>query len=158
MAQAEQSGNAEAVAAMQAIGAPPFRDREAVTTLRQWADVLAEGDGDPVQPRPSPLATDYCRDEVPALMKGAEFSRRELHDEVGTVDLAALGLAFEIPFFLFHGTCDQATPIELAEEYFASIRAPHRAFVRFEGCHHFVVMNRPRDVLREPITHLVPHL
>src|SRR6185312_3739316 len=158
LAQAERSRNAEALAAMQAIGAPPFKDREAVKILRQWADVLAEGDGDPVQPRPTPIAADYSRDEVPALMRGAEFSRRELYDEVETVDLAALGFTFDVPFFLFHGTCDQATPIELAEEYFASIRAPHKAFVRFEGCHHFVVMNRPRDFLRELVTRVIPHL
>jgi pimeloyl-ACP methyl ester carboxylesterase len=38
---------------------------------------------------------------------------------------------------------DQQTLLELAEEYFASIVAPHKEFVRFDGCHHFVVMNRP---------------
>jgi pimeloyl-ACP methyl ester carboxylesterase len=149
MVQAGQSGNSEAQAALRAIGPPPFANRDAVKILRQWADVLAEGDGDPVQPRPTPIAADYSRDEVPALMRGAEFSRHELYDELETVDLPSLGLAFDLPFFLFHGTCDQATPIELAEEYFAVIEAPHKEFVRFEGCHHFVVINRPHDILRE---------
>jgi pimeloyl-ACP methyl ester carboxylesterase len=158
MAQAERSGNTEALAALRALGPPPFADRAALKILRQWADVLADGDGDPVQPRPTPIAADYQRDEVPALMRGAEFSRRELYDELETVDLPSLGLAFDLPFFLFHGTCDQATPIELAEEYFAAIQAPHKEFVRFEGCHHFVVTNRPHDFLRELVTRVTPRI
>ena len=158
IARAEQSGNAQALSALRAIGPPPFADREGIKTLRQWADVLAEGDGDAVQPRPTPVAPDYSRDEVPALMKGAEFSRRELFDELETIDLPSLGLTFDIPFFLFHGACDQATPIGLAEEYFAAIQAPHKEFVRFEGCHHFVVMNRPRDILRELLARVAPRL
>ena len=157
MAQAERSGNTQALAALRAIGAPPF-DRKALKILRGWADALAEGAGDPLQPRPTPIAPDYSRDEVPALMSGAEFSRRELYDELQTVDLPSLGLRFEMPFFLFHGTCDQATPLELAEEYFAAIEAPHKEFVRFEGCHHFVVMNRPREFLRELVARVLPRL
>ena len=108
--------NISAQAALRAIGPPPFANRDAVKVLRQWADVLAHGEGDPVQPRPTPIAPDYSRDEVPGLMRGAEFSRRELYDELETVDLRSLGLTFEVPFSLFHGTCDQATPIDLAEE------------------------------------------
>jgi pimeloyl-ACP methyl ester carboxylesterase len=158
MAQAQRSGNSQALAALRAIGPPPFADREAQKILRQWADALAEGDGDPVRPQPTPIASDYSRAEVPALMRGAEFSRRELYDELETVDLASLGPRFDVPFFLFHGTCDQSTPIELAEEYFASIEAPHKEFVRFEGCHHFIVMNRPQDFLRELVARVLPHL
>ncbi|MGA7538957.1 MAG: alpha/beta hydrolase [Steroidobacteraceae bacterium] len=158
LAQAQRCGNTEALSALRAIGPPPFADREALKSLRQWADALAEGDGDALQPRPTPIAPEYSRDEVPMLMRGAEFSQRELYDELETVDLPSLGLEFEMPFFIFHGTCDQATPIELAEEYFAAIEAPHKEFVRFEGCHHFVVMNRPGDFLRELVARVVPHL
>jgi pimeloyl-ACP methyl ester carboxylesterase len=158
MMQAERAGNTAALSALREIGPPPFADREGLKILRQWADVLAEGDGDPVQPRPTPIAADYQRDEVPALMRGAEFSRRELYDELETVDLTALGVAFDVPFFLFHGTCDQATPIELAAEYFAAIQAPHKEFVRFEGCHHFVVINQPQDFLRELVARVIPRI
>jgi pimeloyl-ACP methyl ester carboxylesterase len=158
MARAQESGNAEALSALRAIGPPPFANREAIKVLRQWADVLAEGDADPLQPRPTPIAADYSREEVPALMQGAEFSRRELYDELETVDLPSLGVGFGIPFYLFHGACDQATPIELAAEYFAAIEAPHKEFVRFEGCHHFFVMNRPQDILRELRARVAPRL
>lgn len=156
--QAERAGNTEALLALRTIGPPPFADREGIKILRHWADVLAEGDGDLTQPRPTPIAADFRRDEVPAMMRGAEFSRRELYDELETVDLPALGLTFDLPFFLFHGTCDQATPIELAEEYFAAVRAPYKEFVRFDGCHHFFVINRPQEILRELMTRVIPRI
>lgn len=158
MARALECGNAQALAALRAIGPPPFANRESVKILRQWADVLIEGDADAAQPRPNPIDPGYSREEVPALMQGAEFSRRALFDEMETVDLPSLGLTFDIPFFIFHGACDQATPIALAEEYFAAVEAPHKELVRFAGCHHFAVINRPQDFLRELIARVLPRL
>jgi pimeloyl-ACP methyl ester carboxylesterase len=61
-----------------------------------------------------------------------------------------------MPIFFFHGTCDQQTPMELAERYFAGIVAPHKELVRFGGCHHFLVMNRPDTFLRELIMRVRP--
>lgn len=46
----------------------------------------------------------------------------------------------------------------LAEEYFSSISAPNKGFVRFEGCHHFVVMNRSDLFLRELLAYVRPLL
>jgi pimeloyl-ACP methyl ester carboxylesterase len=92
------------------------------------------------------------------MMAGAEFSRRQLLGELFKIDLPALGLAFEVPMFFFHGACDHHTPAELAERYCASISAPHKEFVRFEGCHHFVVMNRPADFLRELVVRVLPRV
>ena len=156
--QAERLGNQEAVQALRAIGPPPFSDWSSLKTLREWTDRLAEGDGDSVQPRPSPMAADFTADEVPAMLKGAEFTRKELFEELKAIDLPSLGLTFDVPIFFFQGTCDQQTPTELAEQYFASVVAPHKEFVRFEGCHHFVVMNRPEAFLRELVIRVRPLL
>jgi len=60
--------------------------------------------------------------------------------------------------FCFQGSEDRSTPCELAERYFAAIQAPHKEFIRFEGCHHFVVFNRPDDFLRELLVHVRPLL
>jgi pimeloyl-ACP methyl ester carboxylesterase len=156
--QAERLGNQEAVQVLRGIGPPPFSDWSSLMTLREWADRLAEGDGDSVQPRPSPMAADFTPDEIPAMLKGAEFSRKELFEELKAIDLPSLGLTFDVPIFFFQGTCDQQTPMELAEQYFASVVAPHKEFVRFEGCHHFVVMNRPEAFLRELLMRVRPLL
>ena len=156
--QAERIGNQEALEALRTIGSPPYSDWASFKILRAWADRLAEGDGDSVQPRPTPMAPDFTPDEVPTMLRGAEFSRRELLGELGSIDLPSLGVSFEVPIFFFHGTCDQQTPIELADRYFATILAPHKEFVRFEGCHHFVVMNRPEAFSRELVVRVRPLL
>jgi pimeloyl-ACP methyl ester carboxylesterase len=92
------------------------------------------------------------------MLKGAEFSRKELYEELKRIDLPSLGLRFDVPIFFFHGTCDQQTPLELAERYFAGIAAPHKEFVRFDSCHHFVVMNRPEAFLQELVARVRPLL
>jgi pimeloyl-ACP methyl ester carboxylesterase len=144
----------EALRALQEIGPPPFRDWEAIKAVREWADRLADGEGDAVQPRPTPIAPDFTRDDVPAMLEGAEYSRRQLFGELMSIDLPSLGTSFGVPMFCFHGTCDQQTPCELAEQYFGRISAPHKEFVPLEGCHHFVVMNRP-DLFRELLVNRV---
>jgi pimeloyl-ACP methyl ester carboxylesterase len=158
MEQAERLGNEEAVRALRAIGPPPFPDRSSLITLREWADRLAEGDGDSPEPRPSPRAADFKAEEVATMLQGAEFSRKALYEELRQVDLPSLGVKFDVPIFFFEGTHDQQTPMELAQQYYDAIEAPHKGFVRFEGCHHFVVFNRPDAFLRELLTHVRPLL
>jgi pimeloyl-ACP methyl ester carboxylesterase len=156
--QAKRLENEEALQALRAMGPPPYLDWLSLKALREWADKLAEGDGDSVQPRPTPIAPDFRADEVPSMLQGAEFSRRELLAELNALDLPSLGTTFEMPIFFFEGTLDQQTPIELAEWYLSQITAPHKELVRFENCHHFVVLNRPDAFLRELITRVRPLL
>jgi pimeloyl-ACP methyl ester carboxylesterase len=159
LTQAERLQNSEALQALIEIGPPPYSERAKIKVLRQWADQLADGNGDSVQFRPIPPDPAFSNaDDVKALLQGAEFTRNELFRELSRVDLPTLGPQFDMPIFFFEGTCDQATPMELAESYFAEIVAPHKEFVRFEGCHHFVVMNRPIDFLRELLAKVRPWL
>jgi pimeloyl-ACP methyl ester carboxylesterase len=156
--QAERRGNQDALQALRTIGPPPYSEFSSLLTLREWTDRLTEGDGDPLQPQPTPIAADFTAEEVPAMQQGAAYSRKELLAELNAIDLPSLGPAFAVPIFFFEGTHDQQTPIELAEEYFSTISAPNKGFVRFEGCHHFVVMNRPDLFLRELLAHVRPLL
>jgi pimeloyl-ACP methyl ester carboxylesterase len=156
--QAERLGNQEALHALRAIGPPPYSQFSALLTLREWTDRLTEGDGDPLQPRPTPRPPDFTAEEVPSMLQGAEFSRKELLGELNGIDLPSLGLRFEMPIFFFEGTHDQQTPMELAQRYFDAIEAPQKGFVRFEGCHHFVVLNKPDAFLHELLTHVRPLL
>jgi hypothetical protein len=50
---------------------------------------LADGDGDSVQPRPTPIAENFGRDDVPSMLQGAAFSRRQLFNEMMALDLRA---------------------------------------------------------------------
>jgi pimeloyl-ACP methyl ester carboxylesterase len=155
LTQARAAQDADAVAALLGIGPPPF-DFEEMKILRQWADKLASGAGDDVQMRPSPLRHDMTAADREVIMQGHLYSRAQLFDELSTVDLRALGLTFHNPIFFFHGTADQQTSIELVEQYFADITAPTKELIRFEGCHHFVVLNRPNDILSELLGRVHP--
>jgi|SRR5579872_4408466 len=158
LAQAQRAQNTEALRVLADLGPPPYPDRNKIKVLREWADELADGNGDPVQFRPVSLDPDLTSDDVTNLLEGAEFSRNQLFEEINSIDLPSLGLTFDMPMFFFESTFDQQTPIELAEEYYNQINAPHKEFVRFEGCHHFVVMNRPDDFLKEILNRVRPWL
>ena len=158
LAQARDAGNQEALTALAEIGPPPYFDHAKIRILRDWSDRLAHGTGDAVQPQPSvrPSPSDFSAADVGPMMEGFAFSGRQLFDELCNVDLPSLGLNFSMPIFFFEGTEDQQTPMALAEEYLKAISAPHKELVRFEGCHHFVVMNRADDFLKELVTRVLP--
>ena len=63
--------------------------------------------------------------------------RSSLYQNILSTNLATLGFDFQVPVFLFQGTDDHVTPLTLAEEYYNSIKAPHKELVRIEGGGHF---------------------
>lgn len=144
--QARQADNQAAIAALTEIGQPPYSDVNSLKVLRDWADQLTEGTGDSPQLRVKPSA-DFSSEDRKEMFEGFTFSVENLFHDLCVVDLTSLGADFEIPMFCLMGTHDQQTPIEIAEHYFASINAPRKEFVRFEGCHHFVHMNRADEFL-----------
>lgn len=156
LAQASAAGNDAALAAMREIGPPPYSSLAQIRALREWADVLASGSGDSPGFRPTVRPANMDAEAVAAMLAGLRFSGEQLFEELSAVDLATLGLDFPVPMFCFMGAADQATPIEPAEAWFASLSAPRKAFVRLDGCHHFVVMNRPELFLEHLLKHVLP--
>ncbi|MGH6869926.1 MAG: alpha/beta fold hydrolase [Rhizomicrobium sp.] len=154
-AQAERAGNTEALKALEEIGPPPYRDIAVLRVIREWADRLSTATGDTPQPKVEALPPGFGPDDFAMLMRGFAYTGPQLFAELGTIDLPALGTDFAVPYFCFMGTADQQTPCELAEAYFATVSAPRKAFVRFEGCHHFVVFNRPHAFLEQLLAHRV---
>src|SRR3989442_187298 len=88
------------------------------------------------------------------------FSRQQImsNGEFEHVDLFALELKFAIPIFLFSGTYDQTTPIELAEKYFGLLDAPHKEFVPFQGHGHFFLFNSPAKFFVELLRRVRPRV
>jgi pimeloyl-ACP methyl ester carboxylesterase len=158
LVQARAAGNADALAALEGIGPPPYHDRASIRILREWADVLATGTGDDPRPRPPARPTNLTPEDIQAFGAAFVFSGNQLFDELCDVDLLALGLDFPIPMFCFMGTEDQQTAIAPAEAWFTSVTAPCKAFVRFGGCHHFAVMNRPELFLEGLLEHVLPSI
>lgn len=156
LALARRSGNEIATAELVEIGPPPYADLGRIRVLRKWADELSDGTGDAPQPRLTSRPDNLSANDIQWMGDGFAFSGASLFGDVCAIDLPSLGPDFSIPMFFFMGTHDQQTPISLAEKYFESVKAPLKAFVRFEGCHHFVHMNRPDDFLERLVTHLEP--
>lgn len=154
LTQARESHNQAAIDELTTIGPPPYTDINHLKILRDWADKLTQGTGDSPQPRVKPPA-DFSADDREAMFQGFLFSATSLFRDLNAVDLPSLEVDFEIPMYCIMGTHDQQTSIELAEKYFAKINAPQKKFVLFEGCHHFVHMNRPDDFLEVLVEILV---
>jgi pimeloyl-ACP methyl ester carboxylesterase len=87
--QAERRDNQDALQALRTIGPPPYSDFSSLLTLREWTDRLTEGDGDPLQPRPTPIAADFTAEEIPTMQQGAAYSRKELLEELNAIDLVS---------------------------------------------------------------------
>jgi pimeloyl-ACP methyl ester carboxylesterase len=153
---AGRTGNQAALAELTGIGPPPHAELSALGVLRKWGDELSDGMGDAPQPRPPVRPDNMTPEDIQAIGAGFAFSTAALYRDLCAVDLPAIGTDFSIPMFVFMGTHDSYTPMSLAETYLQSIAAPRKAFVRFEGCHHFVHMNRPADFLQALVTHLGP--
>jgi pimeloyl-ACP methyl ester carboxylesterase len=158
LARAEKAGNAEALAVLRDLGPPPYPGSDEAIRLFEWCEKLAVCDGDPVYPRPRPKSPEFTADDTEMMMQGFEFSRHQIYAELSTLDLNDHGFRYGIPVYVFQGTQDPRAPLELAEDYFGRIEAPHKEFVRFEGCHHFVPMNCPQDFLRELLARVRPRI
>jgi pimeloyl-ACP methyl ester carboxylesterase len=152
---AEAQDDAEGLATLARIGHPPYADMRHLAEVRQLGDRLLGGQGDSPFPRPPVPPTIMTAEDREAGMQAFYFSCTALIDDLWRVDLSTLGPRFDVPVFILMGTHDQQTPIELAEGYLAGVEAPAKAFVRFEGCHHFVHINRPDDFLEQLVAHLL---
>jgi pimeloyl-ACP methyl ester carboxylesterase len=158
VSQAERINNADALKALHDMGPPPYTERSKARLVLDWSERLADGDGDPVSPHLPQKPTNLTPEDFPAMQQGMLFTRAQLFGELSALDLPSLGLEFPVPIFFLQGTDDPSTPCELVERYFAAISAPHKEFVHFERCHHFVVYNRPDDFLRELVKRVRPLL
>lgn len=146
LTQARQSHHQEAITALTELGPPPYEGPQSIKILRDWADKLTDGAGDAPHPVLAPPA-DLSAEKRDAMIRGFIFSCSVLFRDLCRIDLPSLGPDFDVPMFCLMDSHDQQTPIELAERYFEMIKAPRKDFVRFEGCHHFVHMNRPGEFL-----------
>jgi pimeloyl-ACP methyl ester carboxylesterase len=153
----QAQGNAEAVRRLERVGPPPYGADHSKWALFQQMTSLVPGDEiAPKMPRPLPPEIRSTDREV--IGRGMAFSRQQImgNGEFEHVDLPAVDLRFGIPIFLFSGTLDQVTPIELAEEYLGLIQAPYKELVRFEGDGHFFLFNAPERFFSELLQRVRP--
>ncbi len=154
------AGNTKGVRVVEQIGAhlAHLTPKEA-TQLHQWTLKAS-----PAVPNmitdimlPSMLASpDHSLRDLSAIARGMRYSDDQLFQQLMTTDLRALGLRFELPFFVFQGDSDALTPTATARAYFEEVMAPHKEFVLIERCGHLAAFARPDQFLAELLTHVRP--
>lgn len=151
---AKEAEDIEAQSMLSRIGPPPYSDIQDLGAIRALGDKLLDAPGDSVQPRPPVPSSSLTAEDRQLGLEALFFSHRTLIDDLWRADIRQLGARYDVPVFVFMGTHDQQTPIELAESYFETIEAPRKSFVAFEACHHFVHINKPDEFLEQLIKHL----
>lgn len=86
-----------------------------------------------------------------ATLGKAMLSRSELQP-------TELPLSFHIPIFFISGRRDHYTPADLADQYLASISAPAKQHVIFEGCGHYPNEDEPKRFIQALQTLTTPYL
>ena len=82
-------------------------------------------------------------------MKALSFSIPLMADELMSLNLIQDVPELAVPVFLFLGRHDHTAPTELSEEFYASLRAPHKELIWFEESAHTPDLDEPDKFQRE---------
>lgn len=132
---ARAAGDAESVAKLERLGAPPWKDPHNFGIMRRIDrkyEAMNTEDAPKAWWTPAPL---YATAQAQAdAVAGDDYSYLQfvgLHGDgmFATVDLPALGTDFDVPIFLLQGEEDLLTSPAIAKPYFDSLSAPKKAFV-----------------------------
>lgn len=140
LARAEAENDADTLAALRAIGGPPFPD---ANTYRAFRTVMRRHYG--------PADLEFSDRQVGDLLtspraslsdiwnalQGARASIAALTTTLTEADVTRLGYDFPIPFAVVQGTDDRISPTNLAADYFTRIRAPGKVLVRIPNAGHY---------------------
>lgn len=159
LAKARAAGDAKAIAALEAIGPPPYRTYDDLLVHRRWSlryDVASERELE-ARLRPLALASPYhsLRDLL-GLLRAPRLAGRRMHREQNGYDARDLGHRFEVPMFVFTGDRDAITPAELARRWLDGLEAPAKGFVVLEGGGHAALLTMPDVFLRELVARVRP--
>lgn len=162
LAQAQAANDQETTRALTEIGPPPFENRHQLEVFF--------GSMDKYPPASDRAAMDTIKSTLMSPPPG--YSLRDvwdsyrgfmvvpsvrLYNEMLSTRLASLGPNFEIPIFFMHGSDDNLTQASLTEEYFKSIKAPHKEMVLLEGGGHFAFLSMPDRFLKDLVNRVRPY-
>jgi len=139
---ARSAGDQPAVAALTALGPPPWSSLyKSWPVFRKWLMVY-QGKRATAPPAPETLSPEYASHEEQAQYDAADdfcfehFWGLTMEGPLEKVDLPALGTDFAIPIFILQGQEDLKAVPELARAYFDSIKAPRKQFYLVPGTGH----------------------
>jgi pimeloyl-ACP methyl ester carboxylesterase len=148
---ARAAGNKKAIAALERIGAPPYRDVRAWYVKQRW---ISETDPATTLSWKTAIpmvlfAPNYSLRDIYHCASGLTFCAKHLLGELMSHDLRRLGTKFDVPFFVIQGEVDTLTLTSLTEEYFAAIEAPSKQLVLLKDAGHLAAFALPERFLKE---------
>lgn len=162
--QARASGDDRAVAALEAIGPPPFGgdwQRKTMTQRRYLGRFGGEVHASRRGAFPLVLGSllfsrEYSLIDRVDFFRGIFGSMRLLWPELLDVDLAERVPALDVPVFFVEGRHDWEAPSVLAERYFELLRAPRKELVWFENSAHLPNFEERQKFDRFLLTRVLP--
>lgn len=144
MARLRQQGDPKPIAALEAIGPPPYPSRQALTAERRLLFKTAPAT-ERAMLRQMPAALLFSPDlglkDVWDTVAANFFSIERLYDALMGYDIHHLGTRFEVPMIYLQGADDIQTPTVLVEEYVAEIEAPRKSLVLLgDGAGHMAIV------------------
>jgi pimeloyl-ACP methyl ester carboxylesterase len=133
--QARAAGDRKAIAELEGIGPPPYKDVATDAIKSKYAGALT----------PAEQAVFATLDRSVMAVKGlAGFDARavametfaRLKDEMAGFDARRLGLRFDVPMFFFQGERDAYSVTSEVQAYEAEIQAPNKMIVLVKGGGH----------------------
>lgn len=160
---ARAAGNAEAVAALEALApyAAPGREvpMEDIYTQRRWGEkfggTLAYRDSNRAESALVRLSPDYDDAQIARVWEGNGFAAPYLFREILDVDFGTAP-SFDVPILIFLGRHDTIVHNPLVAEWFDSIQAPAKRLTWFEHSAHSPMSEEPGRFLLELVGQLRP--
>jgi len=146
LAAARRAGDATAIGELTAIGPPPY-SVAATGIERKWLDRFGGAFHRPVPFRELVWASVQASEagwlDLVNYGPGSDFSMRTLWPQIVKLDLSTTARHFAMPVFIIAGRFDRNSDAGLAHDYFATLTAPQKAFVWFEGSAHSPPFEQP---------------
>jgi pimeloyl-ACP methyl ester carboxylesterase len=151
--EAKRRGDAEALAALEKIGAPPYANQDDLGVQRgylmRWGGSIHD--------------FAHARAALPAFLFGREYTlgtrlrfMDRLWDSIVDIDLMTAVPRLEVPVVLLIGRADYNTPSELTDEWARHLLAPQVEVLWFDGVGHFLPIENREAFERALIERVLP--
>ncbi len=151
MARLRARGDPKPIAALEAIGAPPYPSRKALLAERRLLFRTASAADRAMLRRMVPtllLSPSLTLKDAWDAVAANFFSIERLYDALMDYDIRHLGTRFEIPMIYLQGKDDIQTPTVLVEDYFQEIEAPRKQLVLLgDGAAHMAIVTHVEGFL-----------
>lgn len=156
---AGDAGDPNDIAALKAIGIPPYTDGNGWQLFYKWRRKCEGAETDRFLGGLMGLALQspgYSIRDINDWLDGQVLGGQQLFDQGTQLDPKRLAGDFAVPVFVFQGEHDCSSPTELARSYVDSIRAPKKEFFAIPGAGHFAVFMKSNEFLKELVARVRP--